>query len=324
MKFHRLSVEDRDRLAVLHGQGWSLRAIARELSCSGSSLSRELRRNRSWDPWHNRWGYYPHKAQKQADHRSRIAHIRPRLKSRDIHQAVVERLERRWSPELIAGRLKHTHPELPSLSPETIYQWIYRHRPDLVRYLARAHPKRRRRWSALKRRVRIPQRISIQERPAVVQQRLEPGHWETDLIVGPGMSGLQVLVERHSRYTRLALVRSRTARICRISLAELLQTIPAHLRRSITYDNGAENYEHFLLNEYLGMRSFFCAPYHSWEKGTVENTNGLIRRFIPKQISLDPLTPGSIVQIENWLNDRPRKVLNFKTPREVFQALVLH
>jgi IS30 family transposase len=238
-----------------------------------------------------------------------------------LHQEVNRLLEYRWSPELIAGRLKQTRPELPPISHEAIYQWIYKHRPDLVAYLARAHPRRRRRWAALKHRVRIPRRIPVRERPDVASQRQEPGHWETDLIVGPGSSALQVLVERQSRYTRLELIPQRTASQSRAALTRLFQSIPGSLRRSITYDNGGENAEHLTLNEDFGLCSYFCEPYHSWEKGTVENTNGLIRRFISKKVQLDTLSLTRIVQLENWLNDRPRKILNYQTPREVFQDM---
>jgi|SRR6185312_16039884 len=320
MNYSHLNEEDRDRLAVLHNQGLSLRAIAKQLGRSHSTLVRELRRNRHKPKWGKRL-YLPHKAHQKARERSEKGHLRPRLKSVSVHQEVVRLLEHRWSPELIAGRLKRTHPELPSLSPETIYQWIYQHRRDLVVYLARAHPKRQRRWKALKHRVRIPRRTSIRLRPDAVQSRQEPGHWETDLIVGPSPYALQVLVERQSRYTRLSLLPQRTASTSRVALTRLLQTIPASLRRSITYDNGSENYEHLTLNEDFGLTSYFCEPYHSWEKGTVENTNGLIRRFIPKQTDLSHLSLDQIVLLENWLNDRPRKILNYQTPREAFQAL---
>jgi transposase, IS30 family len=320
MNYQHLSEEERDRLALLKSQGKSLRFISRELGRSHSTLVRELKRNRHKPPWGPRV-YYPHKAQRKAQERLRQSHRRLRLKSAELHQEVIRLLEKRWSPELIAGRLKRTRSDLPSLSPETIYQWIYQRRPDLVVYLARAHRKRRRRWAALKHRVRIPRRISIRLRPDAVQHRQEPGHWETDLVVGPGSSALQVLVERQTRYTRLSLVPQRTARQSRAALTHLLESIPAHLRRSITYDNGAENYEHLTLNDDFGLNSYFCEPYHSWEKGTVENTNGLIRRFIPKQTVLSSLSLTHIVQVENWLNDRPRKVLNYQTPREAFQAL---
>jgi IS30 family transposase len=322
MKYHHLTSEERDQLALLRGQGLTLRAIAQDLGRSFSSLSRELRRNHHWIRYKRCWVYTPHPAQAKADHRLRSSHRRPRLKNVALHQEVIRLLECRWSPELIVGRLKHTRPDLPLISHEAIYQWIYRHRPDLVSYLARGHPRRRRRWAALKHRVRIPRRISVRERPDAVQARQEPGHWETDLIVGPGSSALQVLVERQSRYTRLSLVPQRTASNSRAALTRLLQSIPAPLRRSITYDNGGENCEHLTLNEDFGLSSYFCEPYHSWEKGTVENTNGLIRRFIPKQTRLDNLSLTQIVQLENWLNDRPRKILKYQTPREAFQALV--
>jgi len=322
MNYHHLNAAERDQLAIWRSQGLSLRAIAIKLGRSVSSLSRELRRNRKTYRYRKRWDYFPHGAQAKADQRISNGHRRPRLKSVELHQAVIQLLEKRWSPELIAGRLKRTHPDLPSLSPETIYQWIYKHRPDLVQYLARAHPRRRRRWAALKHRVRIPGRISIHQRPEGVQNRQDPGHWEADLIVGPGSSALQVLVERQSRYTRLNLVAQRTAAGTRVALTQILQSIPAALRRSITYDNGGENAEHLTLNDDFGLTSYFCEPYHSWEKGTVENTNGLIRRFIPKSTQLDTLSWTWIVQLENWLNDRPRKVLNYQTPREAFQALV--
>jgi IS30 family transposase len=320
MNYHQLTPKERDHLAVLYGQGLGLRSIAQHLGRSASTVSRELRRN-GYKQRKRPLQYFPHGAQSRAAQRLQKSHRRPRLKNAGLHQEVVCRLESGWSPELIAGRLKHLRPDLPPISHEAIYQWIYRHRPDLVVYLARAHPRRRRRWAALKHRVRIPRRISVRDRPVAISARQEPGHWETDLIVGPGPAALQVLVERQSRYTRLSLVPQRTASASRAALTGLLESIPASLRRSITYDNGSENYEHLTLNDDFGLNSYFCEPYHSWEKGTVENTNGLIRRFIPKQTPLSSLSLSSLVQLENWLNDRPRKVLNYRTPREAFQAL---
>lgn len=321
MSYHHLNEDERDQLAILRNQGLTLREIGQRMGRSFATLSRELKRNRHKVGWGPRV-YTPHRAQVASVIRLRSAHKRPRLKSVDLHQEIVRLLEARWSPELIAGRLRRTRPELPTLSPETIYQWIYTHRQDLVRYLARGHPKRQRRWQVLKHRVRIPRRISVRERPDAVQSRLEPGHWETDLVVGPGSMALQVLVERQSRYTRLTLIPQRTASVSRAALTRLFDSIPASLRRSITYDNGAENYEHETLNDDFGLQSYFCEPYHSWEKGTVENTNGIIRRFIPKSTRFDSLSMTQIVQLENWLNDRPRKILHYQTPREVFQALV--
>jgi transposase, IS30 family len=319
MKYHHLSFAERHTLSVLKEQGQSLRTIAKALGRSVSTVSRELDRNRQ-GPRRKRW-YVARRAQRKADRLLVQSHRRPRLKCAALHQEVIRLLEHGWSPELISGRLKRQRADLPTISPEGIYQWIYTHRTDLIQYLARAHRKRRPRWRALKHRVRIPRRISVRLRPDAVQARHEPGHWETDLVVGPGSCALQVLVERKSRYTRLSLIPQRTATASRVALTHLLETIPSSLRRSITYDNGAENYEHLTLNDDFGLTSYFCEPYHSWEKGTVENTNGLIRRFIPKQTNLSHLSLSHIVQLENWLNDRPRKILNYQTPREAFQAL---
>jgi IS30 family transposase len=320
MNYKHLNEEERDRLAVLKSQGQSLREIAQELGRSHTTLSRELKRNRHKPPWGARV-YYPHTAHRKADHRLRQSHCRLRLKSMDVRLEVLRLLEKRWSPELIAGRLKRIRPDLPSVSPEAIYQWIYSQRRDLIVYLARSHRKRFPRQSRLKRRFRIPGRIAIRDRPQRVQNRSEAGHWETDLMIMAGPTALQVLVERQTRYSRLRKVARRSASVCRAALTQTLQTIPEPLRKSITYDNGAENFEHQVLNEDFGICSYFCDPYHSWEKGTVENTNGLIRRFISRREQLDDWSDEQITSVENWLNDRPRKVLEFQTPREAFQAL---
>jgi transposase, IS30 family len=321
MNYYHLSQDERDRLAEGRYQGRSLRDVAKELGRSVSTLSRELRRNSRKPNWGARV-YRAHQAQQKADERIRKSHRRPRLKNAALHQAIVERLEMRWSPELIAGRLKREHPEWPSISAEAIYQWLYGHRRDLIPMLARAHSKRWPRRSRYHDRKRIPGRISVRERPEAAQNRQEAGHWETDLVVGPGPVALQVLVERQTRYSRLRQVPQRTANASRVALTHLMDSIPKALRRSITYDNGSENAEHLTLNDDFDLQSYFCEPYHSWEKGTVENTNGLIRRFIPKRSDLKWFTEAQIQDIENWLNNRPRKILQFQTPGEVFDALL--
>ena len=314
MKYHHLTQAERDQIAVWRGRGLSLRLIARKLNRSHTTLSREVERN---------WGsddYYPCTAQKKAHQRLELSHRSPRLKSVSLREAVWHLLERRWSPELIAGHLPLVRPELPSISHEAIYQWIYHERRDLIAYLARSHIKRGHRRYTHQRRISIPRRTSVDERPAAIALRQEPGHWETDLLVGDGSQALQVLVERSSRYCLLRKIPAKSASHSRAAVTLLLSQVPAHLRRSITYDNGPENAEHLVLNEDLGLCSYFCQPYHSWEKGTVENTNGLIRRFIPKRTPIETVPEASIVVIQNWLNDRPRKILSFKTPRAVFRA----
>jgi transposase, IS30 family len=309
--YKHLSLYERERIAVWKGRGLSLRDIAKKLGRCHSTLSREINRNR-------KPSYWPHKAQERAMDRLMNSHKRPRLKSRVMHYEIEQMLIKGWSPELISGRIRTHRPDLPRISPEAIYQWIYADRPDLVDHMARAHRKRKRRWKAKQNKIRIPERRSIQERPEIINERKEPGHWESDLLVGSGKAALQVAVERQSRLTRLEKIANKTAQASREALERMLKPMPKAWRRSITYDNGLENVEHTRLNQQLGTESWFCQPYHSWEKGQVENTNGLIRRFVPKRSNLDLLPEGKVRSVEEWLNDRPRKVLDFKTPKEVF------
>lgn len=318
MNYHHLSHEERDRLAVLRSEGKTLRHISQALGRSPGTLSRELRRNESPT---RKGGYYPQSAHRLAERRLRLSHWTQRIPHAALRHEIWRMLENKWSPELISGRLRSLRPELPAVCPETIYQWIYTERRDLIKYLTRSHRKRGCRKSHRKHRLHIPARKSIRERPAIVTDRSQAGHWETDLVVGQGSQALQVLVERQTRYTLLMKIVNKGSGPSRAALTWLMDSVPAHLRRSITYDNGSENVEHQTLNEDFGMESFFCEPYHSWEKGTVENTNGLIRRFIPKGTKFETIPVPHIVQLQQWLNDRPRKVLQFRTPREAFEAL---
>ena len=311
--YKHLTLYERERIAVWRSRGLSFREIAVKLGRHSSSLCREVNRN-------SRHSYWASKAHERAQKREQHGHKRNRLKDQAIRSEVERMLSKGWSPELAAGRLKKEHPHWPTISHEAIYQWVYAERPDLVGYLVRAHPKRRRRWKLSSRKTRIPGRVSIQKRPEYINQRQEPGHWETDLVVGPGRCALQVAVERTSRLTRIGKIPDKSARASRQALEHLLHPLPSRLRQSITYDNGSENAEHQLLNASLSMRSWFCEPYHSWEKGQVENTNGLIRRFVPKRTKLDDVPESRIKEVENWLNERPRKVLRFRTPNEVFNA----
>jgi transposase, IS30 family len=313
--YMHLKTHERDRIAIWRSRGLSLREIAKKVGRHYSTLCRELNRNCG------RKGYWPHRAHERALWRRQNTHKRIRLKSRVLRFEVEQMLTKGWSPELIAGRLRRKRSELPSITHEAIYQWIYAERPDLVHYLTRAHPKRKRRWRLSSRKTRIPDRVSIRQRPERINQRKEPGHWETDLVVGSGKSALQVSVERVSRCTRMRKIPNKSAPESRLALEAIFKPLPPALRRSITYDNGPENTEHQILNQTLGTRSWFCEPYHSWEKAQVENTNGLIRRHIPKRANFDELPESEIQKVEVWLNERPRKVLQFQTPSEVFNAL---
>lgn len=310
-KYKQLTKDERDQLAVLRSRGKPLREIAVVLGRAPSTLCRELKRNYS-----RHCGYLPHKADERAIQRKRTGHKRMRLKSYALRLEVERLIGIGWSPELIAGRLA-INSNFPRISHEAIYQWVYSEAPHLIDSLVRRHPDR---WpkgkGRRKRKLPIPHRVSIQDRPQIINTRRQPGHWETDLLIGKGVSAIQVTVERQTRFTKLKKIHRKTALASRLALSNSLSTFPLHLKRSITYDNGFENMEHQLLNQQIGSSSYFCEPYHSWEKGTVENTNGLVRRFLPKKTNFDTISDQEILKVESWLNDRPRKCLNFKTPAE--------
>lgn len=316
--YTHLTSHERDVLAILSSRGQSLRQIAQALRRAPSTLARELRRNAP--PSYT--GYYlAHKAQHRAETRNRLAHRRPRLKSTHLRRYVAQRLRGGWSPELIAGRWTRRHPDTP-ISHEAIYQWVYAEARPLIPCLVRAHRRRKPRgYSRKHRTTHIPGRVSIRQRPAAVLRRRRVGHWETDTMISRASAAtLQVTVERAARYTRLAQLPKKGAREMRVALTRRLSRYPRPLRLSLTYDNGSENTEHLRTNQVLGTRSYFCEPFHSWERGTVENTIGLVRRFFPKQTDLAMLSKAQVQSVEHWLNHRPRKCLGFQTPAEVFKA----
>jgi IS30 family transposase len=292
----------------------SLREIGRRLRRSHTSVSRELRRNR----WCSQ-GYFPRGAQILAAARLRRRAKRDRLKSKQVRVYVHEKLSIGWTPELIAGRLKHQD-QLPTVCHESIYQYIYCRAQHLISALPRHHRKRRPKRPYRKTGERIKNRTAIEQRPQAANTRRAYGHWEADMIVaGDRQHGLNVLVERKSRLTHISILKNKTAAATKQVMCRRLNAYPASLTQSITYDNGSENTCHEELNEALGTTSFFCAPYHSWEKGSVEQVNGLIRRFLPKGTNFHELGHGEINRIEKLLNHRPRKCLNYRTPYEVFR-----
>ena len=316
--YRPLNPNERDILAVLKSKGKSLREIARVLKRSPSTLSRELKRNAP--PVYT--GYYlAHKAQERANKRKHQSHGRQRLKNDSIRRYVEKRLRLGWSPELTAGRLAIDHPG-QSVSHEAIYQWVYEEATHLILSLVRAHRKRKHRgYSRRHKTSHIPERTSIQERPEAVLKRLHIGHWETDTIsCRKSYQAVQVTVERKARYAKVAKLKTKSARAMSIALTRRLSRYPTGLRLSITYDNGPENAEHIRTNKILGTCSYFCEPFHSYERGTVENTIGLVRRFLPKKTNLAKISQVHLSKIEYWLNNRPRKCLGFKTPAEIFNA----
>lgn len=321
--YSQLSLRERDRLAVLRAQGLSIGEMARRLERNKSTISRELRRNRG--PTYCSYG--AGSAQHRACQRKKLAARRERLKNQRIRTYVRTKLRLGWSPEQIAGRLSMKHPGL-HISHEAIYQYVYepnvRRRENLVPYLPRAHRRRQVKGHRHTHRdSHIPERISIHQRPAHILTRKQLGHWESDTVTSrKSLAALHVIVERTTRLTKIAKLARCTARNSRCTITRTLSHYPAKARRTITYDNGKENVEHRQTNTVLGTRSFFCEPFHSWEKGTVENTVGLVRRVFPKKTDFDHVSSKEIKRLERRLNNRPRKSLHFRTPKEVFDLTV--
>lgn len=317
--YKHLTEDERGRLSLFKVQGKSLREIAGLIGRNVSTVSRELKRNAP----PIRQGYYlPHRAQERADARKAAEHERERLREPRLRAYVGRMLRRGWSPERISGRWKVLGRE--SISHEAIYQWVYTEARHLIPCLVRAHRRRLRRGhSSRHKSSHIPSRTPICERPKIVERRKQPGHWEGDTIVSrQSRPALQILVERKTRYTRLRKLPAKDAASMRESTNRALARYPKHLRRSITYDNGSENAQHLQVNAKLGTRSYFCEPMHSWEKGSVENAAGLVRRRLPKKTDFAMVSLDQVKRTERWINGLPRKCLGFKTSAEAFRQSV--
>ena len=301
--------------------GYSLGRIACILRRSKSSISCEVHRKGM-----TRESYTAAKAEKDAENkrrfRGRVSKVRGVLKT-----ALEILLPLRWSPEQISRYLKKRFPttEPLSISVEGIYQYIYRFRKcGYARYLRRRRKKRRhKRISANPRRGPIRGGRSIRERDAEIELRLTPGHWEGDLIIGKGgQSAIATLVERFTRKVMIIKVSGRSSIEVVSALIERLSTLAPHMRKSLTYDRGAEMAQHLILEQATGMLVYFAHPGCPWERGTNENTNALIRDFFPKGTDFNLVTAKELAAVEELLNNRPRKVLGFRTPRECFDEAV--
>jgi len=263
-----------------------------------------------------RWAHHPRNPRKLA--------VQLRLRT-----AVFTLLAQRWSPEQIARGLPQRYPHEPTMhiSHEAIYTYLYvlprgTFKRELVRYLRRRHRFRRPRKVRLSSRP-IQDLISIDERPAEVADRTVPGHWEGDLLVGhANASALGTLVERTTRFTLLVPLKAKDAATVRQAFARELRTLPAQLRRSLTYDQGPEMREHRLFTKQTKMRVYFAHPHSPWERGTNENTNGLLRQFFPKGTRFTRLSRTETKRVQAIFNDRPRKILNWHSPAHAFHQLL--
>lgn len=320
----RLRKWEREEISRELRAGASIRSIARRLGRAPSTISREVNRNGGRDDYR---GYL---AWRVAERRARRPKVPKLVANRALAEVVEQRLMQRWSPAQIAGRLRREHPDDPSwwVSPETIYQSLYVQgrgglRKELTRALRTGRSRRRPRGGR-PRGSRIPNMVNIADRPADVDDRAVPGHWEGDLIEGAfHRSFVATLVERTSRYLMLVeLPDGKSASHVADALATNIVKLPEQLRRSLTWDQGREMAAHEDFTIATGVDVYFCDPASPWQRATNENTNGLIRQYLPKRTDLSRHNQHHLDTIATELNQRPRKTLQWMTPSEKLAEIV--
>lgn len=310
----KLTAQERDMIAVWIGGGIKLREIARRLGRSVSTISEEVKRNKYQGQ------YVAIHAQVVTDKRKVDARKRHPLKDKETYSYVLDKLENGWSPEEIAGRLKRKKGEA-IICHETIYQFIYAEEnkdKKLFEYLPRKQKRRRKQLGRKVHRSHIPERVSIHVRPEGVNNRLVFGHWEGDTVEGKGKrDGIHTEAERVSRLFQAVKVEAITSEVTALAQKKIFSVLPGKARHSTTLDNGKENHMHMELKQ-LNMKTYFADPYSSWQRGTNEYHNGLLRRYLPKGTSFADLTQEELDDIVWEINNRPRKCLAYQTPQEVF------
>ncbi len=322
MSYRQLTLEERYVIAHLKLCKLSLREIARRLGRHHSTISREIKRN---GPAVSHWVYWYDVAHPRAvERRTRPRHHR-RRNHHALYEYVAQRLRAHWSPETIAGRLELDYPGQSAMrvSHETVYRWIFRDAQaggQLYRCLRLSHKRRRRqrRYGSL--RGLIPGRVSIAERPAVVEARKRFGDWEGDTLYGRRTRVcLLTQVERKSRYLIAGKIDDRRASTVARRKIEQFSLVPKRWRRTLTLDNGKEFAAFKTVEQATGLSVFFADAYCAWQRGTNENTNGLLRRYFPKGTDFSLISDDQLAFVVHALNNRPRKCLGYRTPHEIVQ-----
>jgi IS30 family transposase len=316
-----LNLYEREKIAFYRRCKLSLRDIAKRLHRDPGVICRELRRNKSRDGT-----YVAAEAQARADRRARKTNHRKLETDDQLHDFVEDQLRAGWSPQLIAGRLKNTAPKAvhgATVSHEQIYQYIYDghgRQEGWYRFLERKHGRRRRQQDRKKQaKTLINERVSIHDRPALIDERQRYGDWESDLaLFRKQQTALSVQYERKAMLTRIHKIANKTADENEQAITKTLESVPPHLAQSLTQDNGLEGTCHMTIRDTFELDTFFCDPYAAWQKGGVENTIGLIRRHLPKKTDLATISDADIYAIQETINNRPRKKLNYLTPNEVW------
>ena len=326
MKTRRFNLAEREELSLLLVQRHSLSIIARRLKKSKSALSRETRRDGM-----TMWTYRAYKAHWHAQkEKSKQGRQRKMDKNTQLKRFVLNKLRLRWSPEQIARELKRLYADNESMqiSHEAIYTYLFvlprgTLKKELLSCLRqnRKHRHKQRRGTEAK--CKLEDMLSIEERPKEVEDRIVPGHWEGDLIVGKNnRSALGTLVERTTRTTILVPVKSRFANEVANAFANEVKKLPRQMKLTMTYDQGREMASHKLFTNITGVKVYFAHPRSPWERGTNENTNGLIRQFFPKGTDFNKISRQEVKKVQHLLNGRPRKALGWRKPYEVFNELI--
>lgn len=326
MQYHHLTIEEREKIQEGLWQKKSVREIARELGRPHSAVSREIRKNLS--PVVNK--YTPRVANDRALLKRKSRGRKDRLKNDTIRNYVLTHLKLRWSPEQIAGRLKKDTGE--RISHEAIYQYIYAQirvgapdvrtgKEDLRVYLRRRRKRREPKGVRKGQRIFKPLGISIDLRPDIVNQRKRIGDWEGDTVESCNhRPGVNTLVERKTGYTFITKLKNKSSTATVEAVTKRMSVLPRKARRTLTNDNGSENSDWHSIEEQTGLSVFSAHPYSSWERGTNENTNGLIRDYFPKKTDFTQIPDEVIQKVEYDLNTRPRKRLNWQTPLEALSG----
>lgn len=299
-------------------------SIAGRLGRDPTTIRREVRRSR---PFFR--GYIPSVAEKQARKKREVPRRPKKLDNPKLWRVVYQKLKKCWSPEQIAHFLKETYAEdTMRISHESIYTYIYvlprgEMRKELISYLRQGAKGRQRRKRDTDERGKIPNMVSIRERPKEVLSRTVPGHWESDLLIGKERkSAIGTLVERTTRTTILVPLKAKDATTVRKAFARTVRRLPQEARLSLTHDRGTEMAEHELFTKETDVQVYFADPHSPWQRGTNENTNGLIRQFFPKGTDFSKVSVRELKRVQRLLNERPRETLNWRTPREVFTRLM--
>lgn len=328
MKYTRLKGIEREEISRMLARGDSLRLIAKALGRSVSTISNEVRGGSS-----NRTTYRAIRAHKRARRKAKKRRLGKRklALSRFLVKYVHKKLRLKWSPEQITNTMIEEYPNstIMRITPESIYTYLYALpkgtlKKELLACLRRKRKRRHRRTNVKNTAVerKIKDMISIEERPAEVADRSIPGHWEGDLIVGKNrQSYLGTLVERTTRTVILVPVKNKSAEEVRKAFAREAKKLPKQMRLSLTYDQGREMAEHKLFTKETKMKVYFAHPASPWERGTNENTNGLIRQFFPKGTDFHKVSRREVKHVQHLLNGRPRKTLHWKTPYQEFNKL---